>query len=115
MGVTISFYNWKYRGAGRLSQGNKVEVESGWVIRAASPSAVCQVETLAVGPRSRTGKLRGRGLSSSERDMGTLGIEGPPLRWGSQTAGCRGNKTNTVCSAAGLAPVALTGTWSLWS
>lgn len=32
-------------GAGRLSQGNKVEVESGWVIRAASPSAVCQVET----------------------------------------------------------------------
>lgn len=48
MGVTISFYSWKYQGAGRLSQGNKVEAQSGWVIRAASPSAVCQVETLAV-------------------------------------------------------------------
>lgn len=71
-----------------MSQGNQVEARSEWAIRAASPSAVCQAQSLAVGPRSRTGKLRGRGLSSSQRDMAALGLEGPPVWWGSQTAGC---------------------------
>lgn len=59
-----------------MSQGNNIGAESERAIRAASPSAVCQVETLAVGPRSRTGKSRGKGCHLHRGTWPPLALSG---------------------------------------